>query len=64
MDYRSSHADGLWARLDVGLGGNGNARAIETAYRTNQPKVFVAGDRRQSQPLVVWAISEGYEVTR
>lgn len=29
------------------------------AYRTNQEKIFVAGDVRRGQSLVVWAIREG-----
>lgn len=31
----------------------------ESAYKTNVPNVFVAGDVRRGQSLVVWAIKEG-----
>ena len=31
---------------------------------TNRPGVFTAGDMRQGQSLVVWAISEGREAAR
>jgi glutamate synthase (NADPH/NADH) small chain len=31
----------------------------ESAYRTNVDNVFVAGDVRRGQSLVVWAIKEG-----
>ncbi len=33
-------------------------------YTTNQPKVFVAGDCRRGQSLVVWAINEGRGAAR
>ena len=33
-------------------------------YQTNLEKVFVAGDMRRGQSLVVWAISEGREAAR
>lgn len=36
-----------------------NIRASEGNYRTNIPGVFVAGDQRRGQSLIVWAISEG-----
>ena len=40
----------------------GNARAHtegDRSYRTNNDKVFAAGDMRRGQSLVVWAIREG-----
>ncbi|MGF1560288.1 MAG: glutamate synthase subunit beta [Flavobacteriaceae bacterium] len=36
-----------------------NIKASEKDYRTNVPGVFVAGDQRRGQSLIVWAISEG-----
>ncbi|MCM4168357.1 Glutamate synthase [NADPH] small chain [Arenibacter antarcticus] len=36
-----------------------NIRASEADYMTNVPGVFVAGDQRRGQSLIVWAISEG-----
>lgn len=36
-----------------------NIKASEKNYRTNVPGVFVAGDQRRGQSLIVWAISEG-----
>lgn len=45
----------------------GNARATvegESAYQTSVPKVFVAGDMRRGQSLVVWAIREGRQCAR
>jgi glutamate synthase (NADPH/NADH) small chain len=45
----------------------GNARAgIDdgTGYRTNVDTVFVAGDMRRGQSLIVWAIREGRQAAR
>ncbi|MDE2372068.1 MAG: glutamate synthase subunit beta [Burkholderiales bacterium] len=45
----------------------GNAKATTEAqggYRTNVDKVFVAGDMRRGQSLVVWAIREGRQAAR
>jgi len=44
-----------------------NAKAStegESAYATNVPKVFAAGDMRRGQSLVVWAIREGRQCAR
>ena len=45
----------------------GNAKASTDfigGYATNVPKVFVAGDMRRGQSLVVWAIREGRQAAR
>jgi glutamate synthase (NADPH/NADH) small chain len=45
----------------------GNAKASTDGvgcYATNVPKVFVAGDVRRGQSLVVWAIREGRQAAR
>ncbi len=36
-----------------------NIKATAVDYKTNVPGVFVAGDQRRGQSLIVWAISEG-----
>jgi glutamate synthase (NADPH) small chain len=36
-----------------------NVKADTTSYLTSHPKVYVAGDMRRGQSLVVWAIREG-----
>jgi glutamate synthase (NADPH/NADH) small chain len=44
-----------------------NAKAATegaSAYVTNIPKVFAAGDMRRGQSLVVWAIREGRQAAR
>lgn len=38
-----------------------NIKASAANYKTNVPGVFVAGDQRRGQSLIVWAISEGRE---
>lgn len=45
--------------LGVKLDQRGNVEANN--YQTDNPDVFVAGDMRRGQSLVVWAISEGRE---
>lgn len=54
--------EGLLTDLGVDLDERGNVKAPH--YQTNIPKVFVAGDMRRGQSLVVWAISEGREAAR
>jgi glutamate synthase (NADPH) small chain len=47
--------------------GRGNAKASTDeaiGYKTNVDKVFVAGDMRRGQSLVVWAIREGRQAAR
>lgn len=47
--------------------GRGNARASTEGvgyYQTSVDKVFVAGDMRRGQSLVVWAIREGRQAAR
>ncbi|MCP1103479.1 glutamate synthase (NADPH/NADH) small chain [Aequitasia blattaphilus] len=41
-----------------------NVSTQENSYRTNCENVFVAGDMRRGQSLVVWAIREGQEVAK
>jgi glutamate synthase (NADPH/NADH) small chain len=36
-----------------------NARAMDNTFSTNIKGVFIAGDMRRGQSLVVWAINEG-----
>ena len=44
------------------LDGKGNVKANDNDYKTNLKKVFVSGDMRRGQSLVVWAIREGRQV--
>ena len=51
--------EGLINDLNVQLTDRGNVS--DDNYKTTVDKVFVAGDMRRGQSLVVWAISEGRE---
>lgn len=48
----------------VDLDGRTNVAAEAGGYQTSVEKVFVAGDMRRGQSLVVWAIREGREAAR
>ncbi|PWL37289.1 glutamate synthase [Flagellimonas aquimarina] len=50
-------ADQLGLKMDART----NINASTKDYKTNIPGVFVAGDQRRGQSLIVWAISEGRE---
>jgi len=54
--------EGMLNDLGVEFDERGNVKASN--YQTSQPNVFVAGDMRRGQSLVVWAISEGRECAR
>ena len=53
---------GMLEQLGVEVDDRGNVR--DDQYQTNVEGVFVAGDMRRGQSLVVWAISEGREAAR
>jgi glutamate synthase (NADPH/NADH) small chain len=55
---------GLVEQAEVSLDRRGNVQADDRAYRTSADKVFVAGDMRRGQSLVVWAIREGRQAAR
>ncbi|GHE23725.1 glutamate synthase subunit beta [Sphingobacterium griseoflavum] len=64
MGFLHPQHEGLLQQLGVKLNGRGNVDATETDYKASADKVFVAGDMRRGQSLVVWAISEGRECAR
>jgi glutamate synthase (NADPH/NADH) small chain len=49
--------------LGISLDERGNI-STDAKYQTSQDKIFVAGDARRGQSLVVWGISEGREAAR
>ncbi len=53
--------EGMIAELGdaLELDERGNVKADDVTYQTSVPKLFVAGDMRRGQSLVVWAIREG-----
>ncbi|MBB5638036.1 glutamate synthase (NADPH/NADH) small chain [Pedobacter cryoconitis] len=64
MGFLYPQKEGLIEKLGIELDNRGNVKAEEGKYQTNIAKVFVAGDMRRGQSLVVWAISEGREAAR
>ncbi len=54
--------EGLLNKLGVQVNDRGNVK--DENFQTNIEKVFVAGDMRRGQSLVVWAISEGREAAK
>lgn len=68
MGFVGPARDALLSALGVALDGRGNVaagtEADATAYRTSRDKVFVCGDMRRGQSLVVWAIREGRQCAR
>ena len=63
MGFTGPVRDGLLAELGVALDARGNIAANES-YMSSVPGVFVAGDARRGQSLVVWAIAEGRQSAR
>ncbi|WP_036601472.1 glutamate synthase subunit beta [Olivibacter sitiensis] len=64
LGFSCPQSEGLLKELGVELDRRGNVLANEKDYKTSIDKVFVAGDARRGQSLVVWAISEGREAAR
>jgi glutamate synthase (NADPH/NADH) small chain len=62
IGFLSPQYRGMLEKLGVEVDERGNVR--DEDYRTNLEKVFVAGDMRRGQSLVVWAIAEGREAAR
>ena len=56
--------EGMIETSGAALDKRGNVIANEVEYRTDQAKLFVAGDMRRGQSLVVWAIREGRQAAR
>ncbi|MEL6216750.1 MAG: glutamate synthase, partial [Pseudomonadota bacterium] len=50
---------GLVKQLELEVDSRRNVKADDVAYATSRKSVFVAGDMRRGQSLVVWAIREG-----
>jgi glutamate synthase (NADPH/NADH) small chain len=57
-------ADQLGVKIKEGRGGMSWLDAEHERYTTSNAKVFVAGDCRRGQSLVVWAINEGRGAAR
>jgi len=57
MGFMHPEHEGIVAQLECGLDQRGNISA--PTYSTTADSVFVAGDARRGQSLIVWAITEG-----
>jgi glutamate synthase (NADPH/NADH) small chain len=55
--------EGLVRDLGVKLDTRGNV-AADANHMSSEPGIFVAGDARRGQSLVVWAIREGRDAAR
>jgi glutamate synthase (NADPH/NADH) small chain len=64
IGFAGSVRAGLLDESGVDLDRRGNVVANDEDYRTTSDKVFVAGDMRRGQSLVVWAIREGRQAAR
>jgi glutamate synthase (NADPH/NADH) small chain len=62
MGFVHPKKNNLIKDLGVSLDNRGNVNANDVDYKTNRDKVFVSGDMRRGQSLVVWAIREGRQV--
>jgi glutamate synthase (NADPH/NADH) small chain len=56
--------DDVVPQLQLATDKRGNVAADDLSYLTSHPKVWVAGDMRRGQSLVVWAIREGRQAAR
>ena len=62
MGFLHPRKDKLIKDLGIELNDRGNVVANDIDYKTNLNKIFVSGDMRRGQSLVVWAIREGRQV--
>ncbi len=62
MGFLHPKKDDLLKDSKIQLDPRGNVRANDKDYKTSLDKVFVSGDMRRGQSLVVWAIREGRQV--
>ena len=59
MGFTGPARGSLTEQLGLKLDQRGNILANDEDYETSLPGVFVAGDARRGQSLIVWAIAEG-----
>ena len=64
MGFVSPVTDRILRNVDVALDERGNLLADDKSYKTTHKKLWVAGDMRRGQSLVVWAIREGRQVAK
>ena len=59
MGFLHTSHNGIVEILNLDIDKRGNIEANENSFETSSRKIFVAGDARRGQSLVVWAIREG-----
>ena len=64
MGFTGPVKAGLLDQSGVAYDARGNVAADTLRYATSEEKVFVCGDMRRGQSLVVWAIREGRQAAR
>ena len=64
IGFAGSVIEGMVAQSGAVIDRRANVVANDRDYRTSTDKVFVAGDMRRGQSLVVWAIREGRQAAR
>ena len=64
MGFVSPITDRIFKNTEVSLDKRGNVLADDKSYKTSLDKLWVAGDMRRGQSLVVWAIREGRQVAK
>jgi glutamate synthase (NADPH/NADH) small chain len=64
MGFAHPIHEGMLKEFGVKLDSRGNVQADAENYKTSVDKVFVAGDMRRGQSLIVWAIREGRQAAR
>ena len=64
MGFVSPETSGMISDLSLDLDNRSNVLATDKNYKTSNEKVWVAGDMRRGQSLVVWAIREGRQCAR
>jgi glutamate synthase (NADPH/NADH) small chain len=63
MGFTGPETDTVARALNLALDDRGKLATV-APYTAGRPGVFVAGDARRGQSLIVWAISEGREAAR
>ena len=64
MGFVSPITDRITKNTTVSLDKRGNVLADDKTYKTSHDKLWVAGDMRRGQSLVVWAIREGRQAAK
>ena len=64
MGCVSPITDRIIKKTTVSLDKRGNVLADDKTYKTSHDKLWVAGDMRRGQSLVVWAIREGRQAAK